>query len=906
MLFLNINKEKQNTVVSIEKSKNKNKRFFIKLITVSLAVILLISTVIFLLIHFNSNSLINMLENVPEDVILTDMTEKKPKDGYGVMYYSPVDETHISGEDFVKYADNEILIVAKEGVSKEQVNSLATKYGAEVVGEIQVSGDYQLKLDTAYNKSELNEIAAKIEQEEIIGSASLNYIQRFSGAVQKEERNGFYFGKKWQGDLQNFNNAKGKSWGLEAIETLAAWDWLESHAESVKPVRLGLIDSGFDVSHEDLKFAEVFYDNGANGITSERTDHGTHVAGTMAADNSNTTGICGVYPYGSGNLYGVANAYAYSENGTFWTSVMGQKIAYSELIVRNVKVINQSQGFNWYKYEDLGFAKYDEKGEILSIDYKGFNNWYMTNDFSKEEEIARDLGNFFNRMIKKGYDFVIVSAAGNDSEPAIGHIDCKYTSWANMISREDYPDVFDRIIVVGALDYDLNIAWYSNGGERVDIYAPGGDGEKEIYSTLSQNRYGRKSGTSMAAPHVSSVAAMVWSINNSLTGAQVKEIIRSSNSGRCTSCNMIDAYKAVQRASDTVGKSNNLTAENGSIICYVVDGDNSDIKISGATVTAKNAETGEEYKTTTDNNGHFELIVPQGNYSLHVSADGYKEYIFSGNSTQYPIHINNGQVNYLPDWIKMGKMMMTDFLGMTVDEIGEMYGKDYRIADNSGKGGLDADFSIYYDDNRTPFIFGIDSETTPNGKSVVNWVTYSKVYKQLECKVEDGIAADITFSELKKSKDIAIWDDMELMYYATYKIGDISVDFGYYDMPTDNAVAEIIFVSKRSWEPSTTLEIYPNDSLTVTGQLKKENYEINSTNKGTVIILNLNSPIDCNLYDENTSAFNNKKIDSVQVSIRESDYEIYKNKNVTISGNVVFAHTGHHLREIVLVDCQIK
>lgn len=903
MEFLDINKKKllQNSAVPVKKPKNK--RFLSKFVAIALVVILLFSILISLFIHLDSHNNTDMLNNV----ILTDITDKTPKDEYGVMYYSPVDKTHISGENFIKYTNNEILIVTTSGVSSEQVHHLAAKYDAEVVGEIQVSGDYQLKLDKTYNKSELNEIAAQIEREEIIESASLNYIQEVSGTAQKEERNGFYFGKKWQGDLQNFNNAKGKSWGLEAIETFAAWDWLESHSESVKPVRLGLIDSGFDISHEDLKFAEVFYDNGANGVTSENTDHGTHVAGTMAADNSNTTGICGVYPYGSGRLYGVANVHAYSENGTFWNSVMAQKIAYAELVVRNIKVINQSQGFNWHLSEP--FSKYNKKGDLVSIDYNLFNDWYTTNDFSEIENIAKDLGDFFNRMLKKGYDFVVVSTAGNSSDSSIGHIDCKYNSWTNMISREDYPDVFDRIIVVGAVDYNLNIAEYSNGGDRVDTYAPGGVGgigNKKIYSTLSNNKYGTMSGTSMAAPHVSGVAAMVWSINNSLTGAQVKEIIRSSNSGRCTSCNMIDAYKAVQRAYDTVGKSNNLNAENGSILCYVVDGDNSDIKISGATVTAKNAETGEEYKTTTDNGGHFELVVPQGDYSLRISANGYKEYIFSENSIQYPIHINNGQVNYLPDWIKMEKIMMTDFLEMTVDEIGEMYGRDYRIVDNSNKGGVDADFSIYYDDNRTPFVFGIDSETTPNGKSIINWVTYSKIYKEFDCKVENGISANITFSELKKSKDISIWDDMGLKYYATYKIGDISVDFGYYDMPTDNAVAETIFVSKRSWEPSTTLEIYPNDSLTVTGQLKKENYEINSTNKGTVIILNLNSPMVCDLYDESTSTFNNKIIDSVQVSINESDYEIYKNKNVTISGNVVFAHTGHHLREIVLVDCHIE
>ena len=100
--------------------------------------------------------------------------------------------------------------------------------------------------------------------------------------------------------------------------------------------------------------------------------------------------------------------------------------------------------------------------------------------------------------------------------------------------------MYDRIIVVGAVDALLNITKYSDGGPRVDIYAPGGDEDAQltagilapgnlfnfaIFSTLPDNQYGHMGGTSMAAPHVAGVAAMVWSANNTLTGSQVKRIL---------------------------------------------------------------------------------------------------------------------------------------------------------------------------------------------------------------------------------------------------------------------------------------------------------------------------------------------------------------------------------------------
>ena len=163
---------------------------------------------------------------------------------------------------------------------------------------------------------------------------------------------GFYYGKQWQGDLQNFNNAKGKSWGLEAIGTTGAWDKLTHTSRNINPVKIGLIDSGFSTSHEDLQFAEVFYDNGSNGLSSGKIAHGTHVAGTMAAKNNDTTGICGIYPYGAGRLYGVSNCEgqgAIKYNG----SLMSEKIAFAELIVRNVKVINTSRGFSWNAEKDF-------------------------------------------------------------------------------------------------------------------------------------------------------------------------------------------------------------------------------------------------------------------------------------------------------------------------------------------------------------------------------------------------------------------------------------------------------------------------------------------------------------------------------------------------------------------------
>lgn len=621
-------------------------------------------------------------------------------ENFGEMYYSAVDEKHIKfDDDGTNYADNEILITVNDSISKNEVEQLSNKYNATIVGRIEKSGDYQLKINANISTNELKSTVNKIEKEKIINSASLNYIQVFSDNEKVEGRDGFYYGKEWQNDLQNYNDAKGKSWGLEAIGTLGAWDLLNNNRSKVKPVKIGVIDGGFDSSHEDLSFADLFYEdnNNASGSTDvESKDHGTHVTGTIAAKNSNNTGICGVYPYGEGNVYAVnysANGIsAHSENKNFWSSIMGQKISYAELIVRNVKVINQSQGFNWYlNLKDVRKRILGNK-DLEYTDYNKVKDFFETNDFSSYEDEANLLGDFLNRLLKKGYDFVIVNAAGNDSDSSIGHLESKYSSWNNMISKEKYPEVYNRIIVVGAVDSKYNITDFSNTGSRVDIFAPG----KDIFSTRSKaifgHKYGKMSGTSQAAPHVAGVAAMVWSANNDLSGSSVKSIICKYKNLRCTTCKMVDAYSSVENAikgnKNTTTKTSN---NNGILMSFVVEQKNENNYISDAKLVARPTDANIVYTATTDSEGHFELVLPEGNYKLSVSASNYK------NKTINNIVIKNNEVNNL-DWIKL-KYDDTNIKALK-NKISEIIGK-YGVASTKTYERKNLDFDDYGWANRS-------------------------------------------------------------------------------------------------------------------------------------------------------------------------------------------------------------
>ncbi len=115
---------------------------------------------------------------------------------------------------------------------------------------------------------------------------------------------------------------------------------------------------------------------------------------------------------------------------------------------------------------------------------------------------------------------------------------------------------------------------FSNVGDRVDVVAPGED----IYSSVVSG-YSLMSGTSMAAPHATGVAGLLFAANPDLTGPQVKQLMIASTSGRFYyeggSSGMINAEKAVisglQTETKSVSSVINNQANSGLDLCFVVD-----------------------------------------------------------------------------------------------------------------------------------------------------------------------------------------------------------------------------------------------------------------------------------------------------------------------------------------------
>lgn len=300
---------------------------------------------------------------------------------------------------------------------------------------------------------------------------------------------------------------------------------------------------------------------GQCGDGSEATDsswHGTHVAGTIAAVTNNSLGVAGV-AYGAKVLP---------------VRVLGKCGGYDSDI---------ADGMIWAAGGTVtGVPANANPAKVLNLSLGGFGSCDSTTQAAINS--ARSHG------------AVVVVAAGNDGD------DASFYSPANC----------SGVISVGAVGRDGALTSYSNYGDSVQMAAPGGDmtfaEEDGILSTLNDGLkgpgadvYAYYQGTSMAAPHVAGVAALMFAKNPALTPNQVLARLRSNaklfTGGGCGGCGagVVDAYWSTVMATATV----------------VTEKESNDSRTNAQTITPAVAAISGTMGTTSDVD-HYKLTLGAG------------------------------------------------------------------------------------------------------------------------------------------------------------------------------------------------------------------------------------------------------------------------------------------------------
>ncbi len=294
------------------------------------------------------------------------------------------------------------------------------------------------------------------------------------------------------------------TWGLQATKVVDS-PFLG------RGVKVAVLDTGIDFTtdaqgkrkfHADFEGRKIVAESFVFGVSSPKdgNGHGTHCVGTA----------CGPRQPSKLPGYGVASA--------------------AEIYIG--KVLNDAgSGADGWIIAGIEWA-INQGCRVISL------------SLGSEKNPGDTFNEAYEEVAKRALDAgaVIVAAAGNDSErpqvvrPVNGPADCP------------------SIIAVAALDPDLGIASFSNGGinsdgGEVNVAAPG----VRVHSSFLNSGHTRKSGTSMATPHVAGIAALFLEANPTLTARQLQD--KLTNTARSLPLSNRDVGKGIVQAPQTVDQS---------------------------------------------------------------------------------------------------------------------------------------------------------------------------------------------------------------------------------------------------------------------------------------------------------------------------------------------------------------
>ncbi|AKJ00438.1 serine protease [Archangium gephyra] len=324
-----------------------------------------------------------------------------------------------------------------------------------------------------------------------------------------------------------------RQWHYPGMNLPAAWD-ITTGLDSMV---VAVVDTGI-VRHPDLDsrviagmdlISDPANAGDGNGVDNDPTDmgkdspnggssyHGTHVAGTIGAVSNNGLGVAGVTWRGKVQPVRVLGA-------------SGGSMA------------DIAAGMNWASGGSVpGVPVNPTPARVVNLSLGGTGT------------VPQSIQELVNAGVARGSVFVI--AAGNENRDATNTFPC------NM----------QNVICVGSVRFDGKRSGFSNYGPPVDVMAAGGQTSEDrngdsypdgVLSTLmdarNQPSYEWYNGTSMAAPHVAGIVALMLAVNPSLTFAQVEAILKETadTSSRCAEgcgAGLVNAQAAVLRAKGSSG-----------------------------------------------------------------------------------------------------------------------------------------------------------------------------------------------------------------------------------------------------------------------------------------------------------------------------------------------------------------
>ncbi len=411
----------------------------------------------------------------------------------------------VAGESLVKVAD-----ISKRALFDSYTRSI----GCKAIKEFQEIGWTLLEFpDSIDVRSEISVLRAS----GLVSEAEPNYIAHVSSISPPD----IYFANQWYFE----------SWGIPHSNIYAdkAWDITQGDSSVI----IGILDSGIPADEQALKLTHVDLDDVSNfkiRLGADHTGegqytlpdylgHGTLVAGIAGAEARNydtSLSTCGITQPG----------YASGTVGVSWKSPL-----YIEKVFR----YNNYSQTDWILSGMSNLINYKRGNPTYRMIINFSANWLNVDTINAvEDEINYAASN--NVLCA----FTTGDYAANDQNFLI-EAPATYASYARPYYAPRTR--WTNVIAVGATNLYDSMASYSKylprsvSQAKVSVAAPGGDGSQALFVDLpnypttnfpTQTCYGEAEGTSLAAPQISGIAALIWSISPALPADTVRAIIEAT------------------------------------------------------------------------------------------------------------------------------------------------------------------------------------------------------------------------------------------------------------------------------------------------------------------------------------------------------------------------------------------
>ncbi|QTH45393.1 S8 family serine peptidase [Cohnella sp. LGH] len=372
----------------------------------------------------------------------------------------------------------ELIVKYKNGAKSQAVHTgIKTKLRLGKLESKHKSNNNRLEVLQIAEGDSLDRTIAELKKDPNVEYAQPNYLLHASAIPQDA-----LFNEQW--GLRNEGQSIGYQKGVAGIDINIAPVWDQTLGE--RSVLVGILDTGIDINHPDL--AASLYTNTAevpgNGIDDDGNGYVDDVHGYDFA-----SGDASVYDSASDDKHGthVAGIIAAQANTS---GIRGVAPGVSLL---PLKFMKNGSGYTSDAIEAIEYAK-SMGVNILNASFGGPD---------------------YNPALKEALaqsEMLVVAAAGNHG--------------MSVDENPIYPASFrlPNLLSVTAIDNQGKLAPFAGYGSTVDVAAPG----MGILSTLPGEAYGNQSGTSMAAPFVSGIAALVKSEYPDLTSEQIAGRIKST------------------------------------------------------------------------------------------------------------------------------------------------------------------------------------------------------------------------------------------------------------------------------------------------------------------------------------------------------------------------------------------